>query len=434
MVNVSLISLGCDKNTVDSEAILYLFNDKRYFNIVNNLEKSDLIIINTCGFILDAKIEAIDTILECLKYKAKIVVCGCLLSRYKEELQKEIKEVDLWVDLKDYNNFKKKVYELFSLPLVDSFSSNFNIFNRIISTKPYTAYLKISEGCDNYCGFCAIPYIRGRFRSFPYLNLINEANRLALNGVKELVIISQDTLNYGKDIDDPNINFVSLLKEIEKIEGIEFISLLYLYPNEISDELIDLIKNSKKINHYFDIPIQHSSNKILKYMLRKDTKESILNTLTKIKSNIDDAIFRTTLIVGYPYETKEDIIDLKSFINEFHFNHLGVFTFSKEEGTYANRLKNDIKEEIKNKRKDEIMKEQAKISYEENKKLIGKNIRAIILRKEKENEYYVRTYINVLNELDGNIFVKTKLKHNEGDIINIRITNAFIYDLIGEEI
>lgn len=434
MINLSLISLGCDKNSVDSEAILYLFNDKKLFNFTNNLNEADLIIINTCGFILDAKMEAIKTILDSLKYKAKVVVTGCLLTRYKEELKKDIKEVSLWIDFLNYNNLKKEVYKLFNLELKNNLSNNFDIFNRVLSTKNYEAYLKISEGCNNFCGFCSIPYIRGRFVSFSFFKLINEAKSFANKGIKELIIVSQDTLNYGKDIKNKDINFISLLKELEKIEGIEFITLLYLYPNEFSDELIELIKNSKKIRHYFDIPIQHASNKVLKNMLRKDTKESILNLLLKIKKEIPDAIFRTTLITGYPGETSKDFLELKKFINEFHFNHLGIFTYSKEIGTYAYKLKNQVKELTKIKRKDILMKEQSKISYEENKKLIGKTYKAIVISKYKDNEYYVRTSINSLNELDGKILIKTNLKHKEGDIINIKLTNAFIYDLIGEEV
>ena len=430
MINIGLISLGCSKNTVDSEAILALFK-KENFKIVNKLEDCDCIIVNTCGFILDAKKEAIETILEVLNYKrAKIVICGCLVERYLEELKKEIPEVSLWISFKDYPRFASLVSSLFNIEN----STDFDIFNRVLSTKPYTAFLKISEGCSNFCGFCAIPYIRGRFHSFDFDSLINEAKELALKGVKELVIVSQDTGRYGSDFKDKNINLLTLLKELVKIEGIEFIRLLYLYPDEVDDELIDFINNSPKMTHYFDIPIQHISNKVLKLMNRRDTKESITNLFNRIKEKVEDPIFRTTIIVGYPGENKEDLDELKEFINEYHFNHLGVFTYSKEEGTYGAKLPNQINEEEKIRRKDEIMQEQASISYLGNKKLIGKTFKAIITDVLKNDEYYVRCGYNAPDEIDGNIILKTNNKHHEGDIINIEITHAFVYDLFAKEV
>lgn len=430
MINIGLISLGCSKNTVDSEAILALFN-KDNFKIVNKLEDCDCIIVNTCGFILDAKKEAIETILDVLNYKkAKIVVCGCLVERYLDELKKEIPEVSLWIPFKDYPHFASLVSNLFNIEN----SSNFDIFNRVLSTKPYTAFLKISEGCSNFCGFCAIPYIRGSFHSFDFDSLIKEAKELAHGGVKELVIVSQDTGRYGCDFKDKNINLLSLLKELVKIDGIEFIRLLYLYPDEVNDELIDFINNSPKMTHYFDIPIQHISNKVLKLMNRRDTKESIITLFNKIKERVVDPIFRTTIIVGYPGETKEDLNELKEFLNEYHFNHLGVFTYSKEEGTYGAKLPNQVDEDEKLRRKDEIMQEQASISYIENKKLIGKRFKCIITDSLNNNEYYVRCGYNSPDEIDGNIILKTGKKHQDGDILNIEITHAFVYDLFAKEV
>ncbi len=430
MINIGLISLGCSKNTVDSEAILALFK-KDEFKIVNKLDECDCIIINTCGFILDAKQEAIETILEALKYeKAKIVVCGCLVERYLDELKEEIPEVSLWIPFKDYPRFASLVSSLFNIEN----SSDFDIFNRVLSTKPYTAFLKISEGCSNFCGFCAIPYIRGRFHSFDFNSLIDEAKELAKSGVKELVVVSQDTGRYGTDFKDKNINLLTLLKELVKIDGIEFIRLLYLYPEEVSDELIEFINNEPKMTHYFDIPIQHVSNKILKLMNRRDTKESIENLFNRIKEKVKDPIFRTTIIVGYPYETEEDIEELKNFIDKYHFNHLGVFTYSKEEGTYGAKLDNQVDEEVKVERKEEIMQHQASISYIENKKMIGKTFKAIITDKINNIEYNVRCGYNAPDEIDGNIILKTEKAHNEGDILNIRITHAFVYDLFAEEI
>lgn len=430
MINIGMISLGCSKNTVDSEAILSVFSSSKDYKIVNNIEDADCIIINTCGFIEAAKKEAIENILDCIKYQnKKIVVCGCLVERYIKELKEEIPEVSAWLTFKDYIHIGEIVANLFNLKN----DVEFDIFNRVLSTSKFTAYLKISEGCSNYCGFCAIPLIRGKFHSFDYDSLIKEAKELAASGVKELVIISQDTLRYGSDFTDKSKNLLSLLKEIEKIEGIEFIRLLYLYPEELTDELIDFINNSKKMTHYFDIPIQHVSNKVLKNMLRRDTKESISALLDRIKEKVSDPIFRTTLITGYPSETMEDIEELKEFINKYHFNHLGVFTYSLEEGTYGATFKNQISEEEKEERKEIIMNEQKKISYIENKKLIGKVYKAIIIKKGRNNEYFVRCGINAIDDIDGQILLKTNEIHELGDIIYIRIKEAFVYDLIAEE-
>lgn len=430
MINIGMISLGCSKNTVDSEAILSVFSSSKDYKIVNNIEDADCIIINTCGFIEAAKKEAIENILDCIKYQnKKIVVCGCLVERYIKELKEEIPEVSAWLTFKDYIHIGEIVANLFNLKN----DVEFDIFNRVLSTSKFTAYLKISEGCSNYCGFCAIPLIRGKFHSFDYDSLIKEAKELAASGVKELVIISQDTLRYGSDFTDKSKNLLSLLKEIEKIEGIEFIRLLYLYPEELTDELIDFINNSKKMTHYFDIPIQHVSNKVLKNMLRRDTKESISALLDRIKEKVSDPIFRTTLITGYPSETMEDIEELKEFINKYHFNHLGVFTYSLEDGTYGATFKDQISEEEKEKRKEIIMNEQKKISYIENKKLIGKLYKAIIIKKGRNNEYFVRCGINAIDDIDGQILLKTNKIHELGDIIYIRIKEAFVYDLIAEE-
>lgn len=434
-INISLITLGCDKNTVDSEAILALFNDENEYKITSNLSEANLIIINTCGFILDAKKEAIDTIFSCINNypNAKIVVTGCLVERYKKELEEEFTkdEVSLFISLKEYKNMGRLISNLFN----KENTKEFDVFERMRSTKKYSAFLKISEGCSNFCGFCAIPFIRGKYHSFDFNSLINEAKKMASEGVKELIIISQDTGRYGKDFKDKNINLVTLLKELEKIEGIEFIRLLYLYPDEVSDELIDFINNSEKMTHYFDIPIQHASNKILKSMLRKDSKEDILSLYKRIKEKVKDPIFRTTLIVGYPQESEEDIEELKEFIKEIKFNHLGVFTYSKEEGTYGALLKEQVEEEIKEKRKNEIMELQAHISYELNKQEIGKTYKALIVKKVSDSEYYLRCGYNAPDDIDGNIILDSKGKiYNEGDIVNIKITNSFVYDLLAEVI
>ncbi|MDY5646590.1 MAG: 30S ribosomal protein S12 methylthiotransferase RimO, partial [Candidatus Onthovivens sp.] len=358
MIKICLVSLGCVKNLVDSEAILAIFRSGD-FEIVSAPKDSDVIIVNTCGFILDAKIEGIDTILEMAKYKKKLVVIGCLVERYYDELIKELPEVDLFVRFKDeYQKLPSLISDLLKL---DKPLPNIDFSSRIISTDSYTAYLKISEGCDNFCSFCSIPYIRGRFKSEKMDKLVNDAKNLVKQGVKEIIVIGQDPTSYGKDLHDGS-NLTKLLEELDKIEGLEFIRCLYLYPDGITDELLSLYKNSPKFPHYFDIPIQHASNKILKAMNRKHSKEDVINIYNKIKAIMPDAILRTTLIVGFPNETIDDFIELKEFICKYKFNHLGVFTYSREEGTVAYKMKNQIKKDIKEKRKEEIMSLQADIS------------------------------------------------------------------------
>ena len=429
MIKICLVSLGCVKNLVDSEAILAIFRSGD-FEIVSAPKDSDVIIVNTCGFILDAKIEGIDTILEMAKYKKKLVVIGCLVERYYDELIKELPEVDLFVRFKDeYQKLPSLITDLLKL---DKPLPNIDFSSRIISTDSYTAYLKISEGCDNFCSFCSIPYIRGRFKSEKMDKLVNDAKNLVKQGVKEIIVIGQDPTSYGKDLHDGS-NLTKLLEELDKIEGLEFIRCLYLYPDGITDELLSLYKNSPKFPHYFDIPIQHASNKILKAMNRKHSKEDVINIYNKIKAIMPDAILRTTLIVGFPNETIDDFIELKEFIFKYKFNHLGVFTYSREEGTVAYKMKNQIKKDIKEKRKEEIMSLQADISYQLNKELIGKRYRGLIIGKDK-NEYLVRTLFNSPDDIDGNIYLKTDKKYEVGDIVNIEITHAFVYDLFAKDI
>ena len=429
MYNVGLISLGCVKNTVDSESVLAMLPADE-FNIVTDLNVADLIIINTCGFILDAKKEAIDVILKVLEYKKKTIVIGCLVERYKKDLMEEFPTVDAFVTLKEYPQLPKIINKVLRNDVVES---DFDVFNRVISTPSYMAYLKISEGCDNFCAFCSIPLIRGRFHSYDFNELITYAKELAKNGVKELVVISQDTVSYGKDLKDGS-NLYKLLKELDQIEGLEFIRVLYTYPEGITDEILNLIKNSNKITHYFDIPLQHCSTRILKLMNRHDTKESILNLYERIKKTVPDAILRTTLISGFPSETDEEANELLEFIKKIKFNHLGVFTYSKEEGTKASLLPNQIDENVKIERKDILMNAQKKISYELNKLMVGKTYKAIITKNLGNNEYEVRTSFNSPDDIDGSIILQTSKEHNEGEIVYIKIKNAFVYDLLADEI
>lgn len=429
MKKIALISLGCVKNTVDSEAILALFK-KPYFEIVTNLEESDVIIINTCGFILSAKVEGINVILDTLKYKKTTVVIGCLVERYYDELKKEIPEVDLYVRFKDeYKMLPSMIQELFEDEIVEP---KFDIFKRVDDSK-FSTYIKISEGCDNFCAFCAIPFIRGRFVSYPIEDIKKYAKEAIAKGSKELVLIGQDPTSYGKDFKDQNINLVTLLKELNTLEGDFKIRLLYLYPDGITDELIEFIKNNDRMSRYFDVPIQHCSSKILKLMNRRDNKKKTEECFDKIKNNIPDAILRTTLIAGFPGETKKEFEELKEFISKYRFNHLGCFTYSKEEKTKASYLPHQCRESTKIKRKEEIMKLQAKISYELNKELVGHRFKAMITKVNK-NDYYVTCDYNAPDDIDGNVILKTDVKHEVGDTVLIEITHAYVYDLIAKEI
>lgn len=429
MYNVGLISLGCVKNTVDSEALLAMFKQED-LNITTDLNACDLIMINTCGFILDAKIEAINVILKALQYKKKTIVLGCLVERYEKELKTEFPEVNAFVSFDEYAKLPEIIDKVMNNQIIEK---DFNIFNRVLSTPTYMAYLKISEGCDNFCAFCAIPFIRGKFHSFKMEELINYAKNLAKTGVKELVVISQDTVSYGKDLKDGS-NLYKLLSELEKIEELEFIRVLYTYPQGINDDLLRLIANSKKITHYFDIPLQHCNNRILKSMNRHDTKETILNLYKRIKTIVPDATLRTTLIAGFPGETNEEFQELLDFVKEIRFNHVGVFTFSKEDGTKAALLKDQISDEIKTKRKEDLMNEQKHISYELNKTLIGKTYKAIVTKVLPNNEYELRASFNSPDDIDGSLILQNSKVHEEGEMINIKITHAFVYDLLCEEI
>lgn len=428
MIKVCLVSLGCVKNLVDSEAILALFRNGEFL-ITNNPKESDVIIINTCGFILDAKVEGIQTILNMLQYKKKTIVIGCLVQRYYDELKKDIPEVDLWVKFADeYKELPQKIGELLNL---DIKLPELDFNKRVLSTNSYTAYLKISEGCDNFCSFCSIPYIRGRFISYPMNELVEYTKELVKQGVKEIVVIGQDPTSYGKDLKNGE-TLVKLLKELDKIDGLEFIRCLYLYPDGISDELLDLYSTSKKFPHYFDIPIQHASDKILKKMNRKHNKQDVIDIYNKIKTKMPDAILRTTLIVGFPGETKKDFEELETFVKEYPFNHLGVFTYSKEEGTVASKMTNQVSKKVKEERKDAIMSIQSDISYKMNKELIGNEYKGIIIGQDKD-EYLVRCDYNSPDDIDGNVYLKTDKKHELGDTVSFTITHAFVYDLFALE-
>lgn len=426
MKNLLLVSLGCAKNAVDSETILSFFK-RNNFNIVVSPKEADVIVINTCGFILPSKQESIDIIIKYINYGKKLVVVGCLVERYLDDLKESIPEVDLWIPIRDYNKMGKMVQSLFDDEIVEQY----NPYYRVLSTPFYSGYLKISDGCDNHCSYCAIPLIRGSFKSVPKEILIEEAKRMASIGVKELVVISQDTSKYGTDIYE-NYKIHNLLEDIIDLNLFTSIRLLYLYSYEVSDELVDVIyKNQKVLHPYFDIPIQHASNKMLKLMNRKDKKEDIVTLMNKIRNKFERAIIRTTLIVGFPNETEEDFNELNEFIKENKFDHLGVFAYSREEGTAGDLMENQVEEEVKIARKEQIMNTQQKISYELNKKHVGEIMDAIVIGSHR-NSYLVRTYFNAPDDIDGNVYISSTRTLKLGEEVKVKITSASVYDLEGE--
>ena len=426
MLKVGLVSLGCAKNLVDSENILGLLKHDGY-TITNTIEDSDIIIVNTCGFIDSSKKESINTIFEMLSYNKKVVVTGCLAERYEEELRKEIPEA-YFIPIHDYNKFNK-FFKSVDNELNDE--GGLDDHYRVISTGKYSAYLKIGEGCDNCCTYCAIPLIRGHFVSRPYDEIIEEANKLADSGIKEVIVLEQDTTKYGIDLKDGH-NTVSLLKGLLGVKKLEYIRLLYLYPDEISDELIDLIAKEKRLTPYFDIPIQHSEDHILKDMNRRGNKEFLRNLFNKIKTKVPNAILRTTVMVGFPGETEEDVDNLINFIKEIGFDHLGAFTYSREEGTKSYNFKNQIDENTKKARLDRLMRAQQGVSYKRNKTHIGEIMEGLVVGKEKE-QYLLRSYWNAPDDVDGKIYFTSKEELNEGDIVKVKINEAFVYDLLGEQ-
>lgn len=417
-MKIGFISLGCSKNLVDTEMMIAHYKDEGYV-VVSNPEDADIIVINTCGFIESAKQEAINTILEMAEYKKqnckKLVVTGCLVERYMEELKKELPEVDLFIPIKEYSKMFEKL----------------DMHNRVITTGENFAYLRIADGCSNYCTYCAIPYIRGPLKSREFEDVIKEAKELREKGYKEIIIIAQDTGRYGLDLyGEPR--FVELLNEIAKID-FKWIRFLYTYPEMITDELINVVKANDNICDYFDIPIQHISNRVLKRMGRKGDGESIRNVIKKIRKEIPDAIIRTSLIVGFPGETKEEFNELKEFVAETKFNRLGVFKYSMEDGTPALKLDGHMDEKIKQERLDIIMAEQQGISKNFNDSLIGKEFECLIDGITDDDKYYIaRTYMDV-PETDGLVFVEAEKSHQVGDFVNVIIEDAVEYDLIAKE-
>lgn len=431
-MKAGFISLGCNKNLVDTEKTIALFKEHGY-EIVNNPEEAEVIIINTCGFIESAKEEAINTILEMAEYKKQnckyLIAMGCLVERYKKELEKSIPEVDLYIKYSEYSTLWEQIEKLLSNGKENVDFDKFT--DRVITTGENYAYIKIADGCSNCCTFCAIPKIRGTQKSRTMESLVEEANKLAEQGYEEIILTAQDTTRYGQDIyGEPKL--AELLQEICKIDKIKWIRILYSYPETITDKLIHVIKENDKICNYFDIPIQHISDSVLKRMNRKSNGESIRKLIQKLRKEIPNVILRTTVMVGFPGETEEDFEELYNFLKEAKFDKLGAFMYSKEEGTGAEKMPNQIHPATKKSRYNKIMKLQQEISRENLENKIGTTQKARIDGITKNQKYYVgRTYMDV-PEIDGVVYIKNTKQLNLGDWVDCKIKEVKDYDLMGE--
>lgn len=437
-MNILFISLGCDKNLVDSEKMLGLLVSKGY-EVTDDEEQADVIVINTCCFIHDAKQESVDNILEMAEYKKNgrakaLIVTGCLAERYREEIQKEIPEVDVVLGTTAHDKIveaieaalegKRQLWmeDLKALPRVGA--------KRQVTTGGHYAYLKIAEGCDRHCTYCIIPKIRGPYRSVPMEELLAEAEELAAQGVKELILVAQETTLYGIDIYGGK-RLPELLRRLCKISGLRWIRLLYCYPEEITDELIAVMKEEPKVCHYLDLPIQHASDEVLKRMGRRTTKRELVDVITRLRREIPDICLRTTLITGFPGETDEQHEELMDFVDEMEFDRLGVFTYSPEEDTPAAELPGQIDEEVKEERQAELMELQQDIAFEQAEAMVGRKLPVMIEGKLPDEPAYVgRTYRDAPG-VDGLIFVETEEVLTTGDFANVTVTGAQEYDLIG---
>ncbi len=432
-MKIGFVSLGCSKNLVDTEKTIGIFKANDY-KIVNNPEKADVIVINTCGFIESAKEEAINTILEMSEYKKKkckyLIVMGCLVERYKDELIKAIPEVDLFIKYSEYNTLWKQIENVLKDDKnIDKYQDFDKVKERVVSTGENFAYLKIADGCSNRCTYCAIPYIRGPQISRKMEDIIEEAKKLVKDGYKELILIAQDTTKYGTDIyGKPKL--VELLNEICKIKELKWVRFLYAYPETITDELIKCVKENDKICNYFDIPIQHISDSVLKRMNRQSDGKSIRNLIKKLRKEIPDVIIRTTVMVGFPGETKEDFEELYNFLKEAKFDKLGCFAYSKEDGTPAARIKEQIHPMTKKSRYNKIMSLQQEISKENLKKQIGRKLEILIEDKSFDGRTYIgRTYMDV-PEIDGVVYLNTDKNLQIGDFTEGIVEDISDYDLI----
>ncbi len=442
MVNkkIGIVSLGCPKNLVDSEIMLGMLSNANY-EIINNKDDADILIVNTCGFIESAQQESINTILEMAEEKKRkcevLIVTGCMAERYKEKIFEQIPEVDAVLGTGNYKEIAQVIDLAYKGEKTISYGrlddTDYLDEERIISSSKHSVYLKISEGCDNRCTYCIIPYLRGKYRSRKIESLKKETEHLVKNGAKEIVLVAQDTTRYGIDLYGKKM-LPELIQELSNVDGVEWIRLLYCYPEEIDDELIAEIASNPKVCKYLDIPIQHAADRILKLMGRRGNISEIRLALNKLRKSVKDIVIRTTMIVGFPDETEEDFEQLLSFVNEFKFDRLGVFTYSKEEGTPAAKMKNQIKKSIKQKRQKAILEQQNAISMEKNSNRVGKVYKAIVDGIADDGIfYYGRTYAEA-PEIDGLVYFTSQEPLSIGNFVNIKILNAEEYDLIGEVI
>lgn len=438
---VGMISLGCPKNQVDAEIMLKKLVDAGYI-LVQEADKADVVIVNTCGFIEDAKKESIDAILEMADFKSdgvlkKIIVTGCLAQRYADEIFTEIPEVDGVIGIGANDDIVEACDALFeseepysSFPEKEKLPLN---GGRILTTPEYTAYLKIAEGCDNRCSYCAIPYIRGGFRSREMSDVLEEAVMLCEKGVKEIVLVAQDTTKYGEDIYGQR-KLPELLAELNKIDGLEWIRLLYCYPDKITDELLDAIADNEKVCHYIDIPMQHADADVLKAMNRKGDKESLLALVKKIRAKIPDVVIRTTFITGFPGETEEAFTTLSEFVNEAKLDRVGCFAYSREEGTPAYDFENQIDSEVAAERAEVIMNQQYSISNEKLAECVGETFDVLVEGYDPYTDsYYGRTYMDA-PDIDNNVILTSGYRIDDGDIVPVKIFDKDDYSLIGEAI
>ena len=427
-MKVGFISLGCAKNLVDSENIIALFDDP-FFEYEYDLKQCEAILINTCGFILSAKEEAIDTILEIASYKQdrlkKLIVTGCFVQRYYEECLEEFPEVDLFIPIRDYDRLPELLSELFGHRFINTYGKNRKLVN-----SSYTAYLRISDGCDNRCAYCAIPLIRGNCRSFSIEENVEEAKRLLQMGVKELNVVAQDTTYYGHDLYG-RFALKDLIKELDQLD-FKWIRILYMYPDEIEEDLLVEMSRCRRVLPYFDIPIQYGNDRILKLMNRRGSVQLIREKIALIRKYFPDAVIRTTLIVGFPHETPETFSDTLKLVKEIRFDSLGAFTFSPEEDTKACEMDEQVDEETKNQRYEELMLLQRQIIEEKNREKIGKTYVTLIERYESLFDRYIgRTYMSAPDGIDGIVYIRTDQELQIGSFYPITITDYKDYDLIG---
>ena len=442
MASVYFLSLGCDKNLTDSEAMLGLLHQAGH-RFTEDPSEADVIIVNTCSFIGDAKEESIEAVLDLAKQKQEgrckaLLACGCLAERYQNEILKELPELDAVIGTTSYQHIAEAVENALqkqSLPA--RYFEDVNILpfvrERILTTGGYYAYLKIAEGCDKYCTYCAIPFARGHYRSYPMEYLLEQAAKLAEQGVKELILVAQETTLYGTDLYGYKA-LPELIRRLEKIEGIRWIRLLYGYPEELTDELTDLMASSGKLCHYLDLPIQHAADSVLKRMGRKTTQAELRERIAALREKIPDIVLRTTLLTGFPGETEEEHAENLRFIEEIRFDRLGVFCYSREEGTAAYKMKGQIPKRIKEKRRKELMRLQQQIAFEKAREQIGRKLTVMVEGRIAEENVYVARTAGDAPEVDGFLFFEDDREWESGAFVDVRVSGAKGYDLLGERI